>query len=311
MAEPTIGVVVCVYTEQRWNDISAGINALDRQSLKADQILIVVDHNEALEQRCRSELTGFGTPVEVVPNKHAQGLSGARNTAVELLTTDLIAFLDDDACPDGSWLERLAAPFSDDDVWISGGHSSPGWPDQIRPRWFPAEFDWVVGSSYLGMPEQDADVRNVHGCSMLFRSSVFSLVGGFAEGVGRVGVLPMGCEETELCIRLQQERPGTKIRYVPSAEVLHRVSENRVRFGYFLKRCYAEGLSKAQIGKLVGASESTSDERRYASEVLPAGVRKGIRSALHGDVGGLGRAAAIIVGLLVTAGGYARGRVAG
>ena len=47
-----------------------------------------------------------------------------------------------------------------------------------------------------------ADLRNVIGCNMAFRATVFDTAGLFGEDLGRVGRVPYGCEETELCIRI-------------------------------------------------------------------------------------------------------------
>jgi GT2 family glycosyltransferase len=302
-----ITAVLCCYTLARWSDITAGVHALGEQTRLPEVILVVVDHNDELLGKARAELPALaGVPVEVVPNAHRKGLSGARNTAIETARTEQIAFLDDDAKPEPDWLERLAAELKDESVLIAGGRSTPRWPGE-RPRWFPAEFDWVVGSSYYGMPAEAADVRNVHGASMLFRKSTFDRVGGFAEDVGRVGVLPVGCEETELCIRVRQQDPRARIRYVPSSLVHHRVSDDRVRYRYFVGRCYAEGLSKAQISAIVGRTDSTADERDYSSKVLPRGVVRGLRDGLRGDVGGPQRALAIIVGFVTTVIGFGVG----
>ena len=35
-----------------------------------------------------------------------------------------------------------------------GGRVDPDWEGGARPRWFPAEFGWVVGCSYTGQPER-------------------------------------------------------------------------------------------------------------------------------------------------------------
>ncbi len=69
-------------------------------------------------------------------------------------------------------------------------------------------------------------------------------VGGFKDGIGRVGRTPLGCEETELSIRARAATGG-RIVQMPDAKVEHRVSADRTRWLYFRRRCWAEGLSKA------------------------------------------------------------------
>jgi GT2 family glycosyltransferase len=306
MATPGTSVVVCVYTMRRWDDIVSALDALEVQTHAVQRVIAVVDHNDELLSRLSSAAATRRIPVDVIPNSRGRGLSGARNTAIEVCTTDLVAFLDDDARPESTWLELLVQPFCDPRVQITGGRATPNWPND-RPRWFPEEFDWVVGSTYKGMPTDLADVRNVHGASMAFRSEVFARIGGFDEGLGRIGTLPVGCEETELCIRLAQAEPSARIVFCPESLVHHRVSDDRTRFAYFVRRGYSEGISKARISRLVGAATATKDERGYAGRVLPRGIAHNIGLALHGDPAGIARAAVMLAGVAATTVGYVQG----
>jgi glucosyl-dolichyl phosphate glucuronosyltransferase len=87
--------------------------------------------------------------------------------------------------------------------------------------------------------------------------------------------------------------------------IYHFVSDKRCRFAYFLSRCYAEGISKAQVTANVGSSDGLSNERAYATRTLPLGVIRGVADVFRGRPSGLGRAGAIIAGLGMTAAGYA------
>ena len=86
----------------------------------------------------------------------------------------------------------------------------------------------------------------------------------------------------------------------------------RARLPYFARRCFAEGRSKAQVTALVGAQDGLASERTYTRITLPRGARAGLADCLMcGDVTGLARTAAITGGLLITTGGYLRGRMSG
>jgi hypothetical protein len=66
----------------------------------------------------------------------------------------------------------------------------------------------VVGCTYRGMPENRSRVRNLLGGNASFRREAFDLAGGFQNGIGRsAGKRPLGCEETEFCIRVTQNSP--------------------------------------------------------------------------------------------------------
>jgi glycosyltransferase involved in cell wall biosynthesis len=302
-AGPRISVVICVYTERRWDQILAAVDSIKAQSLPCHEIVVVVDHNDVLQARLEAALTD----VTVMANREARGLSGARNTGIAQSGGDIIAFLDDDAAAEPDWLKYFADSYADPAVAGVGGLVLPSWETR-RPPWFPEEFDWVVGCSYLGMPRTRAPIRNLMGSAASFRRDVFDLVGGFQTGIGRDdNRRPLGCEETELCIRLSQRAPDSVLLFDNRAVARHSVPADRCRFSYFRSRCYAEGLSKAQVTASVGADDGLSAERSYTTRVLPRGVAHGVADLLRGDPSGLGRAGAIITGLAATAAGYAAG----
>ncbi|GAA3438082.1 hypothetical protein GCM10018954_076980 [Kutzneria kofuensis] len=263
----------------------------------------MIDHNPALAARAEAEIAG----VTVLVNTNRRGLSGARNTALAHATGDIVVFLDDDASaasPD--WLELLLAPYENPLVAAVGGAATPLWPGE-RPATLPAgsdrgELDWVVGCTYTGQPVQLAEVRNLMGCNMSFRRTVFEAVGGFTEDMGRVGAVPVGCEETELCIRLRQRDPSARIVFEPRALVRHRVSADRLSWSYLRRRSWGEGISKAAVSRLVGPGDALSTERAYTTRIIPAAfLRELVRLHLAG-------AFALVVSVLFAAAGYARGK---
>ena len=307
MRDPGISVVICVYTEDRWEDILAAVSSVRAQSYRALQTLLVVDHNAALLDRL-AHAYREAADVLVLPNAGPRGLSAGRNTGIAASRGEVVAFLDDDAVAERDWLRRFAEGYADPCVMAVGGRTVPVWASGRRPAWFPEEFDWVVGCTYRGLPPGRARVRNVLGGNASFRRTAFEAAGGFATGIGRDGDRrPLGCEETELCIRLTRARPGAVLLIDDRAVIHHRVPAARERFAYFRARVWAEGLSKALVARSVGAGEGLASERRYTTRVLPAGVARGLRDALLARPGGAGRAGAIVAGVLTAAGGYAVG----
>ena len=299
-----IAVVICTYSEGRWNDLVQAVGSVLRQTRPARDLVVVVDHNPGLLSRVRHEFPGL-TAVE---NWQSPGLSGARNTGLASTNASVIAFLDDDASAAPDWLERLEPGYQDTRVLGVGGFVAPVW-QAGRPAWFPQEFDWVVGCSYRGLPESAGEVRNMLGCNMSFRREVFEVVGGFLSGIGRIGTYPAGCEETELCIRARRAWPERFFLYDPQVRVSHQVPAGRGTWRYYRTRCYAEGLSKALVAQSVGSTDGLASERRHALRTLPAAVAKDLAGvALHGDVWGLGRAGAIVAGLGFATAGLLSGR---
>jgi cellulose synthase/poly-beta-1,6-N-acetylglucosamine synthase-like glycosyltransferase len=297
---PSVSVVVCAYTEERWPDLVAAIESLRAQTVAPLDIVVAVDHNPRLLDR----LTSGYSDVVAVASTGERGLSGARNSGLAAAKGDVIAFLDDDAIAEPDWLERLLAGYADARTIGVGGAIEPIWLSG-RPRWFPEEFLWVVGCTYLGTPKSTQAVRNLIGCNMSFRRGAFADDQRFRDGIGRVGTRPTGCEETDLCIRIQQRQPDSVILFEPSARVRHRVPAWRATWGYFVARCHAEGISKALVSRAVGAGSGLATERTYTLRVLPKGVARGLAdTTFRRDVAGLPRAGAIVLGLAATALGF-------
>ena len=128
-----------------------------------------------------------------------QGLSAARNLGVRLSSSELVAFIDDDATCDPNWLIRSAASFADSRVQAVTGkikfrssaldaqEFDPG--DRMIDRTNP---DWFGMANFGGIGL---------GSNFLVRRSVLDIVGSFDERLGRGAAL--GCsEENDLLFRI-------------------------------------------------------------------------------------------------------------
>jgi glucosyl-dolichyl phosphate glucuronosyltransferase len=304
--DPAISVIICAYTADRWDDVLAAVASVRAQHLEPFEIILVVDHNPLLYEQLKSALPD----VIVVENCQARGLSGGKNTGIAVARGDLVAFLDDDAVAEPDWLRFLSLPYADENVIGVGGLTKPAWETK-RPTWFPEEFDWVVGCTFVG--REPGQVRNLLGGNASFRRKAFDIAGGFPIHIGRTATArwPLGCEETEFCIRLSQLAPSSMFVFDARAVIWHRVPMVRSRFSYFLMRCYAEGLSKALVTRSVGVVAGLSVERRYTASTLRRSMMRGLIAALKGDPGALARSTAITVGLLSATLGYIVGAMQG
>ena len=301
----SVTAVVCAFADERFEQTCDCVASLLAQVPSVPSVVVVVDHNSSLERKLRRALD---STVRILSNQRSRGLSGARNTGVAEATGDMVAFLDDDAIAPTDWIAKLQEGLADPDVLVVGGHAVPVWAGH-PPRHFPEEFLWVVGCSYRGLP-RNGPVRNALGCNMLFRSRVFAEVGGFDTSIGRFGSRPLGCEETELCIRARRRFPKAEVVMVDGATVEHSVPPSRERFSYFWRRCFYEGVSKALLRRLTD-ERALDTERRYASQTLRAAIGRDLRAAvaLRHPKTSLLRIAWVVLGLAAATLGFAVGSI--
>jgi glycosyltransferase involved in cell wall biosynthesis len=297
-AQAKVSVIIAAFDMARWPLLVRALTSA-RDQCPAPEVVVAIDNNQSLFDRASTEFAG----VTVVLNRGDRGASATRNARAAAATGDILAFLDDDAEANADWLEKLVAPLIQDPSVIGvGGGVLPSWPANA-PSWFPMEFGWVVGGNYIGLPTHPAPVRNVWSENMAVRASDFHRVGGFREGFGKVGDASWP-EDTEFCVRIQAAHPDTHWLHEPEALIRHHVPQDRATLAFFMRRCYAEDRGKADLAEYVGQSLALATERAYVARTLARGAVRGVGQAFRGDVTGLARSGAIVLGGTLAALGY-------
>lgn len=305
-----VSVIICTYTEKRWDNLMAAVKSVQQQSMLPREIIVAVDNNAHLLQRVRDRMPG----VIAIGNSQQRGSSGSRNSGIAIAQGALIAFLDDDAIAFPDWLARISQGCAHPRVLGASGMVEPLWATR-KPAWFPEEFYWVLGCSYRGLSGHGGEAKGAtyEGCAC-FRREVFETVGGFRNDMGRVDIfLPAGGEGAELCMRARLRWPEKVFLFEQEARIRHLVPSFRASWRYFCSRCFAEGRSKAVLARYArqaGARHTLSTERAYVYQTLPRGIMRGIGEVFYRlDLSGVLRAGAIIAGLSLTTAGFLSGRV--
>jgi len=76
MIAPDISVVICAYTEERWQHLVLAVESVRQQNVLPKEIIVVIDYNIALFERARMHIAG----ITVIENSGPKGVSGARST---------------------------------------------------------------------------------------------------------------------------------------------------------------------------------------------------------------------------------------
>lgn len=146
-------------------------------------------------------------------------ISAARNLGIAEAAGAVVAFIDDDAVPEPTWLSQLVAPFTEERVAAAGGfvRGRNGISFQWQAREVdrtgvahPLAVDPVTPSLHRGTPER---AIKTEGTNMAFRRDVLLAMGGFDEG------FRFYLDETDLNLRLALAGYVTAI--VPLAQVYH------------------------------------------------------------------------------------------
>jgi glucosyl-dolichyl phosphate glucuronosyltransferase len=298
---PTVSVVICAYTEDRWLQLKNSVASVEAQTSPPMEIIVCIDHNEELlrksEEYFGKARPDGATPLIVLANKYDGRLGAARNTAAEFATGEVLAFLDDDAAAAVDWLERLIAPYDDERVGAVGGKPLPVF-EVTRPPWFPYEFDWVIGCAYRGLPLSRAPSARLIGANMSARRSALQEIGGFHTDHQ---------DDMDMCQRMAYAQH--RILYEPLAVVYHFVPATRTTWHYFWKKCYTANKGKVEVFSNMHEAASLSAELSFVRRTLTRGVLAEIRRIIRGDLYGIARVGAMIAGIAVAGIGHLSGKL--
>ena len=157
----------------------------------------------------------------------AANISGARNVGIAHAAGEVVAFIDDDAVPEPTWLHYLAAPFQREDVAAVGGYVRGR--NGISQQWGARGLDAQGHTHPLQLDSRRATVLHppkgravkTEGTNMAVRRDVLVALGGFDPGFHYY------LDETDLNLRLAHAGHATAI--APLAEVHHGFAANRLR----------------------------------------------------------------------------------
>jgi len=169
-----------------------------------------------------------------------QGLSHARNRALNEAKGEIVCFLDDDVKVDPEWLEAVSAAFIKYSASVVGGRSYLIYPNS-RPSWLPMEREGSLSLLDYGGETLVNVSKPLFGLNFSVLREFALYVGGFDPSFGRSGKSLMCGEEYDLTERIRSA--GGIVVYEPKAVVGHIVRPERLSKKWFLRRSYASGMS--------------------------------------------------------------------
>jgi len=208
-----LSIVITTYNraillEQLLNDISRQYSSLSPEEQSIE--LIIVDNNSGDDTK--STIYKFieaNTLSIKYVFEECQGISAARNAAIEKCQGNLIAFLHDDISLDDDWLPeayRIACNCLQHEIGVYGGRSIPIWEDDL-PEWLDIEPPYGVdqevfhGHSYgdeerfYPFETEFGAARYPSGVNVFIRREIFINCGLFRTDLGANAEGGLGAHE--------------------------------------------------------------------------------------------------------------------
>ncbi len=241
-----ISVVICTYNRCASLDDTLNSIAAMRVPESVDWNLIVVDNNSADATRKVVEEFAKRSPVPVkYLLETRQGLSFARNCAIQGADRDYIAFTDDDVLVDEQWLAGIVSTFQRYNADCVGGKVVPLFLAE-RPPWLADDLLNVLAMLDYGEETfifKD-DSRILFGANFAFRRESLIRCGLFNVELGRRG--DVGCGEDKEMFEKVRALGGVAV-YNPAIVVNHKVPPDRMRKRYFRRWHFSAGRDRAAV----------------------------------------------------------------
>jgi glycosyltransferase involved in cell wall biosynthesis len=239
-------ISVCICTYNRCDILPYCLDSL-RQIVdprpRHDIEIIVVDNNSRDETRAVVEALIPDFPFKLRYIFEAQqGISAARNRAIDEASGDYLAFLDDECIVERDWLSAAIADIEEFRPNIVGGPYFGAFLPGDRPKWYKIEYGdaYFIANNY-----QKGFQKGFRASSgnMFVNRAVFENV-KFDVNIGPVGdKLKLG-EETDLQERfLRTQQAAESVFYDPGMVVRHFIRPEKMLLSYRARRLIAAGLS--------------------------------------------------------------------
>ena len=212
-AEP-ITVSVVIVSRVRPKTLCLCLEGVARLIYPMFEVVVVAD----AEGIAAARNLPFASMIKFVPFEEPN-ISAARNAGIAVAGGSVVAFIDDDAVPEPTWIAHLCAPFSTPEVAASGGYVigrngiSFQWTARMVGPDGVAEPIAVHPSKPTILDAPMGCAIKTEGTNMAVRRDILVALGGFDPA------FRFYLDETDLNMRIA--RLGQKTAIVPLAQVHH------------------------------------------------------------------------------------------
>jgi GT2 family glycosyltransferase len=241
---PLVSIVIC--SHNRSADVAECMSALFPQIGGQAEVILVDSASDQKNKAEMAELTILFPALKLM-RVDQPGLSRARNRGVHLAAAEWVVFLDDDAVPFPDWLGKLLAAVSvaSPTQAVIGGGIYPRWPDGMNGEHLSKRWKMFLSLAEADKPGSVTDGYPVNGANYAIRRRVLLDIGGFPERLGRVGASLVSGDDSHVTKSVLDA--GLCAGFDPAFKVYHKISPERLKISWILRRTFWEGVSEIRI----------------------------------------------------------------
>lgn len=192
-------VSVIIITRNRKEKLLQCINALSKNTVKNFEVIIIDQSDQPLNENSHKSLKKLPN-LHLVPYKK-KGKCNGLNYAIEISSSTLLAFTDDDCVPDINWIKNIVSCFNKN-FEISGvfGIVNPFQPEKNKNSYCPCTFENINPDAHF-ISKPTNHWKNIgFGNNMAFRKKTFKEIGEFKTWLGP-GSIGQGAEDADIALR--------------------------------------------------------------------------------------------------------------
>lgn len=218
--------------------LEIALKSLAQQDCETDLFEVIVIDNDSIDETLKvfekfANYPNFNYFLEKKP-----GLSNARNTGYQKAKGEYVAYMDDDAKADKSWVKNIIVFISRHPEVPALGGPYKGYSVTEIPEWFKDGYGtWTLGDKERPIEKNEW----INGTNMIFRRSLLEDLGGFNTKIGMSGRTISYGEETNLLLKIKEHH--YPIYYVPDIIVEHLIPVYKLSLKWLLKANYINGFS--------------------------------------------------------------------
>ncbi len=253
MKPVSVDICICTFRRTHVADTLRSIAQLQLQPGWRVQV-IVADNDDTPIARELVETTGKELNLNLTyVHAPARNISIARNACLNKVTSDLVAYIDDDELASPEWFEAMIASYEKTNADVILG--------PVRAFYDSSCPEWMRKGDFHSTKPVWVNERIITGytCNVMFNRTAKSIAGlRFRVDLGRTGG-----EDSVFFTTIY--KAGGKIAYSPDALVTETVPANRASLGWLFKRRYRYGQTH---GLLLREELGTGIQQRVKNLVI-------------------------------------------